>query len=337
MLQACPLSAYSIRTIMLRTLLFASSLLVPPPPAVALPWIDSGHRIIALRCWAELAPPLRARLATMLQQHPRYREDLLAGLPADSDAAATAAHAFAQAAIWPDTVRSPGHPLHRAHHHSRWHYVNMPLVRDGVAVPDEPATGAGPHDVIGALLRVRAELADEALPAKDRAVALCWLLHLVADLHQPLHACTLYSEQFPRGDKGGNEFFVMKDVRYENTKMNLHLLWDSLLGSYESVAFDSLVANGLALRPGNARAAMRGALGPFAPAEWARESHALAVEHAYLRGTLKGLPEKVANQQKGAPPVPADYMANAEQVAMRQALRAAYRLADAIEAAMPAR
>lgn len=320
---------------MLRSFLLASGLLVPPPPAAAAPWIDSGHRIIALRCWAELAPPLRARLGAMLQQHPRYREDLLAGLPPGSDAAATAAHAFAQAAVWPDTVRSPGHPLHRAHHHSRWHYINMPYLRDGVKAPEEPAVGQGPQDVIAALQKVRAELADEALPAKDRAVALCWLLHLVADLHQPLHACTLYSEQFPQGDKGGNAFFVMKDVRYENTKMNLHLLWDSLLGCYESVLFDSTVAAGLALRPGHARESMRGSLGPFAPAAWARESHQLAIEHAYLRGALQGLPEKLANQQKGAPPVPADYMANAEKVAMRQALRAAYRLADAIEAAVP--
>jgi len=322
---------------MLRSLLLASGLLLPPSPIAPAPWIDSGHRIIALRCWAELAPPLRTRLAAMLQQHPRYREDLLAGLPAGSDAAATAAHAFAQAAIWPDTVRSPGHALHRAHHHSRWHYINMPYVRDGVAVPEDAPQGSGPQDVIAALQKVRADFGDETLPAKERAVALCWLLHLVADLHQPLHACTLYSEQFPQGDKGGNAFYVMKDVRYENTKMNLHLLWDSLLGSYESVAFDSTVATGLALRPGNTRAAMRSGLGPFAPEEWARESHALAIEHVYLRGALQGLPEKLANQQKGAPPVPADYMINAEQVAMRQALRAAYRLADAIEAALLAK
>lgn len=38
----------------------------------------------------------------------------------------------------------------------------------------------------------------------DKARQLRFLIHMVGDIHQPLHAATLYSNEFPRGDLGGN-------------------------------------------------------------------------------------------------------------------------------------
>jgi hypothetical protein len=37
----------------------------------------------------------------------------------------------------------------------------------------------------------------------DKAVAVCWLMHLVGDIHQPLHAVSYYDDDHPKGDRGG--------------------------------------------------------------------------------------------------------------------------------------
>jgi hypothetical protein len=66
---------------------------------------------------------------------------------------------------------------------------------------------------------------DPAAAPGDKAVALCWILHLAGDLDEPLHTVALFSaELFPAGDRGGNliEVDLNGDVR------NLHAVWDGL-------------------------------------------------------------------------------------------------------------
>jgi len=71
----------------------------------------------------------------------------------------------------------------------------------------------------------------EALPtgAQGRCVAerqgarLCWLFHLVGDLHQPLHSTALVCERFPNGDRGSNSIPTVQGC-------DLHALWDNRLG-----------------------------------------------------------------------------------------------------------
>ena len=43
---------------------------------------------------------------------------------------------------------------------------------------------------------------------EEKAIYLTWLMHLVGDIHQPLHCAAVFSEQFPNGDKGGNDAFI---------------------------------------------------------------------------------------------------------------------------------
>ena len=60
--------------------------------------------------------------------------------------------------------------------------------------------------------------------AEAKAVAYCWLMHLVGDIHQPLHFTALFSQdRFPQGDRGGNDIPLTQG-------RNLHALWDNLLG-----------------------------------------------------------------------------------------------------------
>jgi hypothetical protein len=53
------------------------------------------------------------------------------------------------------------------------------------------------------------------------------LIHYVGDIHQPLHAISRFNEDFPIGDRGGNEFTLPS----KDQVTNLHSLWDSVLYS----------------------------------------------------------------------------------------------------------
>jgi hypothetical protein len=302
-------------------LLFAS-------PAMA--WIDTGHRIIAFAAWEELTPATKAKVGAILKQHPRYREDLLLGVPEATSEDDAVRYAFATAATWPDMVRSQGHPMHNVANHPVWHYIDIPFNPEGQPMPaTRAASGPGPANAVEALGKSADDLKSETLAGPDKAVALCWVLHLGGDIHQPLHACTLYSRQFPTGDAGGNGLIVL-DPPYPDSRRNLHLLWDELLGSYKSDAMCRYVAAGLRSDPKLSREAFKDALQIKDPAGWAQESHEIAVEHVYLKGKLVGVAarEQRDNPDLVVPGVPRGYIKNAEQVAARRAVLAAYRIAD---------
>jgi hypothetical protein len=61
----------------------------------------------------------------------------------------------------------------------------------------------------------------------EKSFFLMYLLHVVGDIHQPLHSCSLMNKEFPEGDRGGNSL----KINFVNNKeiTNLHSLWDSVL------------------------------------------------------------------------------------------------------------
>jgi hypothetical protein len=61
-----------------------------------------------------------------------------------------------------------------------------------------------------------------------KSLALRLLIHYYGDIHQPLHSVGRYSQENPKGDKGGNEF----ELKYHLGAKNMHSLWDSVLYTY---------------------------------------------------------------------------------------------------------
>jgi len=118
---------------------------------------------------------------------------------------------LAEAALWPDRIRGET----RWRHTRDWHYIN---IEDDVAF-DELREGEPGH---GQLLRaIRSNLAllgEPRLPRARQQEALSFVVHLVADLHQPLHVGRAE-------DRGGNRI----DVSFGERKLNLHRLWDGVL------------------------------------------------------------------------------------------------------------
>jgi hypothetical protein len=295
-------------------------------------WINTGHKVVALIAWEDLTPKTKAAITDLLKQHPRYQQDLLLDAPADETPDEQARTAFATAATWPDMVRSQNNPMHAAYNHPAWHYIDIPFTTGGAQANERPPEGPGPHNIVEALTQCTADLKNPAKSPAEKAVDICWVEHLIGDIHQPLHAASLYSPQFPNGDQGGNAEVIEKTPPYPDSTEKLHLLWDSLPGDFASEELDRFEAQGLRADRHYSRESMKDLLTTTGFMDWAKESHKLAIEDAYLDGKLETAAAPTrrggggnATQTPGAPP---GYLEKAEHVAMHQVTLAGYRLAD---------
>jgi len=296
-------------------------------------WINTGHKVVALIAWEDLTPRTRAAITAILKQHPRYEKDLLQDAPADETPDEQARTAFATAATWPDMIRNRSNPMSFTHSHPAWHYIDIPYAVDGQTVNERPVDGPGPHNIVEALKQCTDELKDPKKSDADKAIDICWVEHLVGDIHQPLHAISLYSKQFPDGDQGGNAEVVLRDPPYPDSSAKLHFLWDSLPGDFQSEELDRYEALGLRGDTHYSREKMADLIKVTDFMAWAKESHQLAIDDVYLYGTLHSGQARArragpTTEPAATPGVPPGYMEKAEHVAMHQVTLAGYRLAD---------
>lgn len=216
-----------------------------------LAWDSVGHRVSAAVALHYIGEELRSDLLDLLAQHPRYEEDFLQQMPNSITAGTEQERAvwlLGQAAFWPDIARGLPEADRERYNRANWHYLDGAWLRGQATRQGNTYLGVSPRpDILGsvnadqidnvmtALDHNSALLADEQAPADQRAVALCWLLHLVADIHQPLHTGSLYSATiFQSGDRGGNGV--------ETDEGNLHARWDRALRSEGiNASFDSIL------------------------------------------------------------------------------------------------
>jgi len=202
-------------------------------PVPASVWGGLGHRLIARVAAEHLSAAVRAEVDT-----------LLGGLE------------LRDVAVWADSIR-PGRP-----ETGPFHYINVPVDSSFSGWRRYcPAAGC----ILEALERYRAALADRSNPRSERSEALRWIVHLVGDLHQPLHAGD-------RGDRGGNDLPVL----WEGFRTNLHSVWDGrILGSagLDEAAFWARLRERLTTADPT--------WSDGGPVDWAAESHALSRDQAY--------------------------------------------------------
>ena len=116
---------------------------------------------------------------------------------------------IAEASDWPDFMRSSPDDFWRSDANP-YHYVTIPkdtTYSDGTP----PQEG----DAITALAKFRTIALDPDAVLEDRQLALRFIIHLVGDLHQPLHAGN-------GTDRGGNQFVCT----FFDEMTNLHEVWD---------------------------------------------------------------------------------------------------------------
>jgi hypothetical protein len=150
-------------------------------PAV---WGQNGHRIVG-----DVA-------ADYLNPKTRKEVDRILG-----------STSMAIASIWMDKIKSDP-----AYDHTHdWHWVTIP---DGMTYEETEKNPNG--DLINVLRTIINKLKSGSLTAEEEKEKLKMLIHLVGDIHQPLHVGT-------GEDQGGND----TKVEWFDEQSNLHRVWDS--------------------------------------------------------------------------------------------------------------
>ena len=288
----------------------------------ALAWNKPGHMVSGAIAYADLQqthPQTLAQVVALLKTHPHFETKWKPKLtqsfvgPEERDLLL-----FMLAARWPDDIRGD-----TSFHHGTWHYINFPYTpagQPGSVQTVEPL----PENVLSAY-QANLDIVRGAAPG-DRAVALCWIFHLIGDVHQPLHTVALFTTQFPapEGDRGGTRFYI-RVTPTTRTTISLHEFWDDLILGSERFQSVRNRATALRLRPEHARAQLP-ELQETSFEHWARqESLSLAKEHAYRNGQLRG-----SRDAENGEILPADYIATVKPLAERRMVLAGYRLADVL-------
>jgi hypothetical protein len=150
-------------------------------------WGRTGHRVISKLAERHLTDQANAEIKALLG-------------PSES---------LADASTWADEHRREMPTT------APWHYVDVPLDEpryDDKFAGDEPTKGY----IVPKIRELRAVLKDRSRPVEEPRFALRFLIHLVQDLHMPLHVGENH-------DNGGNTL----QVRWYDHGSNLHRVWDS--------------------------------------------------------------------------------------------------------------
>lgn len=170
----------------MRYLIITAALLAfPAAPGFA--WGQNGHRVTGTIAEQHLSGLARARIQMILGDE-----------------------SLAEASTWPDEMRSDPAQFWKTTANP-WHYVTVPAGRT-YAQAGAPPEG----DAASALQRFAATIRNPNASREEKQLALRFIVHIIGDLHQPLHAGN-------GTDKGGNDV----KVTFFNEPTNLHSVWDS--------------------------------------------------------------------------------------------------------------
>ncbi len=142
-------------------------------------WDSGGHMIAARIALDRLSPQAKAKVELLVPLVPDFREARGKQKPRPYD--------FVTLSAWMDDVR----PSRKRDAYSTWHYVDVECGHAPSEVKEQNALDA--LNLAGIVLR------SDAQP-RVKAEWLAIAIHLIGDLHQPLHAIGR--------DRGGNDFWI---------------------------------------------------------------------------------------------------------------------------------
>jgi len=178
----------------MKRFIFCLALLIP---ASCFGWGATGHRVVGLIAEKHLSAKAKKNLAKVLGQN-----------------------SLAEVSVWMDEIRSDS----TYNYMTDWHWVT---IESGKTYDQSPKNPKG--DVIATLERIIAELKKHTLDKKTEEEYLKMLVHLVGDIHQPLHVGCC-------DDQGGNKV----KVKWFRNDTNLHSVWDSGMIDDTKLSFSEL-------------------------------------------------------------------------------------------------
>lgn len=211
-------------------------------------WNTYGHRLIAQIAYDNLTPKAKSLCN-------KYNHALDAEYPSIS---------FINAASWLDYLKAKD-----IHDYDDLHYISIPFIDDGIKPPTP--------NVVTAIEDSTKVLHNTNSSDFEKGMALRIILHTVGDVHQPMHTVSLKNKHYPLGDKGGN-LVVLKKNHIAN---NLHAYWDR--GAGYLIGKSSLYKVKKKARSLQQKFPCYEVVDDTTPAQWAKESHLIAVNQAYTK------------------------------------------------------
>ena len=280
----------------------------------AVAWNGTGHKLVARIAWDDMTPTTRANVIALLLKIPsnaclRERFSKNASRPLE----VRQREFFTVAATWSDIVR----PIDKhdtrpctKYHRRDWHFVDFfwsGFSGDSANPPRDLPIPVAEENALERLMELE-ELVVSDKPANQRAIFLGWILHLVGDIHQPLHTSGRVTSEpeEQQGDAGGNLFKL-------GPKLSLHSYWDGIVDRQKgNVNIDTVARK---FRSDHPRSSFN-ELFPGDFEKWVRESLENAKNKAYPKSLKRGtLPST-------------GYQNSTFEVADESIAKAGYRLAD---------
>jgi hypothetical protein len=246
-------------------------------------WNGRGHMMVAAVAYQKLKPEIKDRVDVLLKLNLDrccwHRE-----IPEETSAAKRKQMIFMIAATWADRIKSipdyhtdgtdggntPPNDLSANQNigyedfarHKYWHFIDLPFSTDGTTLPAIPTPNARTQ-----LKTFRAVLASPTSSDSLKSYDLSWFLHLIGDVHQPLHCTARVSAVHPKGDGGGNDVKI-------GASSNLHSFWDGVIGTSEAI---STVLNAISALP----TPDEDLVNDLAVENWINESFEIAKQDVY--------------------------------------------------------
>ncbi len=330
-----------------RLLLLAAIILVSGSAAQA--WDHPSHMTTTAIAFEEierLRPELMERIGLMLMKHPDPAPFWVAATDADTGLE-RARRMFIEGARWPDDAKGTNSDR------LSWHSARFPIVADDAPQDTKDLVasreGRPMGEAITALELQSATMANPEAGADERALALSWFLHMLGDIHQPLHVTDYYSAEYTTGNAAGTLSYVWDPMK--DSAIPLHLLWDSnSLRSTAIADIDRHAADFVQKYPRSSFPQLTAYSGPADFKTWALEAHQIAIDFIYA-SDLEFVKDPDQDQDAAklvgkmvkyilygispleeAPEVSAEHWAQLQEHAHSQITLAGYRIADVIVA-----
>jgi hypothetical protein len=318
--------------------------------STAYTWNANGHCICAYLAYTQIDKDQFIRIVDTIKEHERFEEDFLAYMPEKIKEASEDEKdlwIFLHASTWPDFGWGYHGEDKAKFFHGTWHYINEPvfLTQDHAIffngiVPANLSRvwrKGKPQDTMNifqALHECDYQLSNPRNDNPTKAIYICWVLHLVGDIHQPMHSSAAFTpNKLQKGDQGGN--FIKVDT--ESGK--LHSTWDALLGStkegtYESqgVAYVTQMGNRLLRDPGMVNLGKK-AIKNMNYNQWIQESYDIARTSAYNSHVTEKILEFDRSSDETMTPIKLsdEYMIMAKDIANERMIQSGFRLAEKLK------
>lgn len=224
-------------------------------------------------------------------------------------------------ACWADDLKSEG-----AYQEANWHFIDIPIESSSSPPPSTPPSPET-ENVVWAITEGQSTVYGKKSTLLDKSRQLRFIVHFLGDVHQPLHAASYFSEQFPEGDAGGNAWpITLPEAPFYTNE--LHAVWDSGNGLWVNDLSRPLNASSQAYLKDFAASIMSEfpssspsiapKIADFNVTNWAKESNEYAATVAYTA-------------PQSPTPIPQSYIDNGQTLCKQQIAVGGYRLASLLE------